>query len=140
MSVTEARTEADLHLFFHPRTIALIGATDDKRRAGYALFRKVVERGEREGTRVFPVNPRLSEIDGIQCYPTLAEVPDDLDVAVVMIGDAEKGVRDAVAKGAKFCIIFTAGFSELGEEGKRREERLAGIARPGGGGPFGPDT
>jgi acyl-CoA synthetase (NDP forming) len=140
MSVTEARTEADLHLFFHPRTIALIGATDDKRRAGYALFRKVVERGEREGTRVFPVNPRLSEIDGIQCYPTLADVPEAVDVTVVMIGDAEKGVRDAVGKGAKFCIIFTAGFSEVGDEGARKEEELARIAREGGVRLFGPNT
>jgi len=109
---------ADLDLFFHPRTIALIGATDDKRKAGYALFRKIVDRSDREGTKVYPVNPRIAEIDGIKSYPSLGEVPDDVDVAVVMIGDAEKGVRDAVEKGARFCIIFTAGFSELGEEGK----------------------
>src|SRR5207253_474703 len=123
----------DLHRFFHPRTIALIGATDDHRRAGYALFRKVVERAEREGTRVYPVNPRLAEIDGITCYPTLAEVPEErVDVAVVMIGDAERGVRDAVAKGAGFAVIFTAGFSETGEPGRRREEALLSIAREGG--------
>jgi acyl-CoA synthetase (NDP forming) len=130
----------DLDLFFHPRTIALIGATDDKRKAGYALFRKIVERSEREGTKVYPVNPRIEEIDGIKSYPSLAEVPDDVDVAVVMIGDAEKGVRDAVEKGARFCIIFTAGFSELGEEGRKREEELARIARDGGVRLFGPNT
>ena len=133
-------TTADLDLFFHPRTIALIGATDDRRKAGYALFRKIVERSEREGTKVYPVNPRIEGIDGIKSYPGLSDVPDDVDVAVVMIGDAEKGVRDAVSKGAKFCIIFTAGFSELGEEGKQREERLAAIAREGGVRLFGPNT
>src|SRR5438067_1652365 len=133
-------TTADLDLFFHPRTIALIGATDDRRKAGYALFRKIVERSEREGTKVYPVNPRIEEIDGIKSYPGLSDVPDDVDVAVVMIGDAEKGVRDAVSKGAKFCIIFTAGFSELGEEGKQREEELAAIAREGGVRLFGPNT
>ena len=89
----------------------------------------VVERSEREGTKVYPVNPRIAEIDGIKCYPALGEVPDEIDVAVVMIGDAEKGVRDAVEKGAKFCIIFTAGFGELGEEGRQREEQLAVVAR-----------
>src|SRR5437588_3258376 len=98
--VSESPT--DLDLFFHPRTIALIGATDDKRKAGYALFRKIVDRSEREGTKVYPVNPRIEEIDGIKSYPSLAEVPDDVDVAVVMIGDAEKGVRDAVEKAARF--------------------------------------
>ena len=133
-------TTTDLDLFFHPRTIALIGATDDKRKAGYALFRKIVVRSEREGTKVYPVNPRIQEIDGIKSYPSLGEVPDDIDVAVVMIGDAEKGVRDAVEKGARFCIIFTAGFSELGDEGKQREEHLAELAREGGVRLFGPNT
>ncbi|MFN2543992.1 MAG: acetate--CoA ligase family protein [Actinomycetota bacterium] len=133
-------SSADLDLFFHPRTIALIGATDDKRKAGYALFRKIVERGEREGTKVYPVNPRIAEIDGIKSYPTLADVPDDVDVAVVMIGDAEKGVRDAVEKGARFCIVFTAGFGELGEEGAAKERELARIAREGGMRLFGPNT
>jgi acetate---CoA ligase (ADP-forming) len=131
---------ADLDLFFHPRTIALIGATDDKRKAGYALFRKIVERSEREGTKVYPVNPRIAEIDGIKSYPSLADIPDEVDVAVVMIGDAEKGVRDAVEKGARFCIIFTAGFSELGEKGREREEQLALVARDGGVRLFGPNT
>src|SRR2546423_3365318 len=133
-------TAPDLDLFFNPRTIALIGATDDKRKAGYALFRKIVERSQREGTKVYPVNPRIEEIDGIKSYPSLGDVPDDVDVAVVMIGDAEKGVRDAGAKSAKFCIIFTAGFSELGEEGRQREELLAQIARDGGVRLFGPNT
>ena len=86
------------------------------------------------------MNPRIAEIDGIKSYPSLGEVPDDVDVAVVMIGDAEKGVRDAVEKGARFCIIFTAGFSELGEEGKQREDQLAQLARDGGVRLFGPNT
>src|SRR2546423_1631153 len=133
-------TAPDLDLFFNPRTIALIGATDDKRKAGYALFRKIVERSQREGTKVYPVNPRIEEIDGIKSYPSLTDVPDDIDVAFVTTGDAEGGVRDAGEKGAGCCIIFTAGFSELGEEGKQREEHLAAIAREGGVRLFGPNT
>ncbi len=130
----------DLHRFFHPKSIALIGATDDKRRAGYALFLKVRERGEREGTVVYPVNPRLEELDGVKCYPSLAEVPGEVDVAVIMIGDAERGLRDAVAKGAAFAIIFTAGFAEMGEAGAAKERELAEIAREGGVRLFGPNT
>ncbi len=141
MSGAQPNPPADLHLFFHPRTIALIGATDDRRRAGYALFRKVVERAGREGTAVYPVNPRLAEIDGITCYPTLEDVPQrTVDVVVVMIGDAEQGVRDAVAKGARFAVIFTAGFSEVGEAGRRREQDLVALAREGGLRLFGPNT
>jgi acyl-CoA synthetase (NDP forming) len=138
--VSDPTESLDLYRFFHPKTIALIGATDDKKRAGYALFRKVVDRGKREGTVVYPVNPRLQELDGITCYPTLADVPGEVDVAVIMIGDAEKGLRDAVAKGAKFAIIFTAGFAEMGEEGAAKEAELATIAREGGVRLFGPNT
>ncbi len=138
--MSAAQEPLDLHRFFHPKSIALIGATDDKRRAGYALFLKVRERGEREGTVVYPVNPRLEELDGVKCYPSLAEVPGEVDVAVIMIGDAEKGLRDAVAKGAAFAIIFTAGFAEMGEEGAAKERELAEIAREGGVRLFGPNT
>lgn len=132
--------ETDLRLFFHPRTIALVGATGNKRKPGYALLRKVVLRAERDGTKVYGVNPRLSDIEGVPCYPSLGDVPDEIDVVVVMIGDAERAVRDAVAKRAKFCIIFTAGFSETGEAGARREEELARSAREGGVRLFGPNT
>lgn len=132
--------ETDLRLFFHPRTIALIGATDDKRKPGYHLLKKVVQRAARDGGRVYAVNPRTNDIEGVPCYATLADVPDEIDVAVVMIGDAERGLRDAVAKGAKFVIIFTAGFREVGEEGAKREEELARIAREGGVRLFGPNT
>jgi acetate---CoA ligase (ADP-forming) len=132
--------ETDLSLFFHPRTIAVIGATDDKRKPGYALLRKVQARAERDGATVYGVNPRLTDIDGIACYPSLAEVPGEIDVAVIMIGDAEAGLRDVVAKGARFAVIFTAGFREVGEAGAKREEELAKIARDGGVRLFGPNT
>ena len=116
--------ETDLRLFFHPRTIAVIGATDDKRKPGYALLMKVKARAERDGARVYGVNPRLNDIDGIACFPTLADVPGEIDVAVIMIGDAEQGLRDVVAKAGRFAIIFTAGFREVGVY--RRHARLDG--------------
>ena len=132
--------ETDLSLFFHPRTIAVIGATDDKRKPGYALLKKVKARADRDGASVYGVNPRLTDIDGIPCFPALSDVPADIDVAVIMIGDAEKGLRDVVAKGARFAVIFTAGFREVGAEGAKREEELAKIARDGGVRLFGPNT
>jgi acetate---CoA ligase (ADP-forming) len=132
--------ETDLRLFFHPRAIALIGATGDKTKPGYHLFRKVLERAKRDGGTVYPVNPNTAEIEGTPCYPSLADVPGHLDVVVVMIGDAEQGLRDAVAKKATFCIIFTAGFSEIGAEGAARERALAKIAAEGGVRLFGPNT
>ena len=132
--------ETDLSLFFHPRTIAVIGATDDKRKPGYALLKKVKARADRDGASVYGVNPRLTDIDGIPCFPALSDVPADIDVAVIMIGDAEKGLRDVVAKGSRFAVIFTAGFREVGAEGAKREEELAKIARDGGVRLFGPNT
>jgi acetate---CoA ligase (ADP-forming) len=98
--------ETDLSLFFHPRAIAVIGATDDKHKPGYALLKKVKARADRDGAMVYGVNRRLTDIDGIACFATLADVPGEVDVAVIMIGDAEKGLRDVVAKGARFAVIL----------------------------------
>jgi acyl-CoA synthetase (NDP forming) len=134
------RPETDLRLFFHPRTVAVIGATDDRRKPGYALLQKVRARAERDGARVWGVNPRLSEIDGIPCVPSVADVPEEIDVAVIMIADAERALREVAAKGARFAVVFTAGFREVGEEGARREEELVRIAREGGVRLFGPNT
>ncbi|MHB8511800.1 MAG: acetate--CoA ligase family protein [Actinomycetota bacterium] len=132
--------ETDLKHFFHPRTIAVIGATDDKSRPGYHLLKKVIARSARDGGTVYGVNPRLQQVEGVACYPTLNDVPGELDVVVVMINDAERGVRDAVARKARFAIVFTAGFREVGAEGATREEALAKIARDGGVRLFGPNT
>ncbi len=133
-------SDIDLGLFFHPRTIAVIGATDGKRKPGYVNLMKVKARADRDGGTVYGVNPRLSDINGVACFPTLDEVPGDIDVAVILINDAERGLRDAVAKKARFAIIFTAGFREVGVDGAKREEELARIARDGGVRLFGPNT
>jgi acetate---CoA ligase (ADP-forming) len=142
---TSQTTSTDLDLFFHPRVTAVVGATDNKQHANYFMFKKVAERAELEGGKVYAVNPRatLTEIDGHPCVPTIADVPGDIDLVVLMVNKdrIEQSLRDTVARKPKFVIIFTAGFRETGiPEDAALEERLGEIAREGGVRLFGPNT
>jgi acyl-CoA synthetase (NDP forming) len=131
---------ADLDRLFHPRAIAVVGATDTPRRANTILYQKVVEKAVHEGADVFPVNPKLERLGERRCYPSVTDIPGDIDVAVVMVSDVEGALRECVAKDVGFVIIFTAGFSEVGPEGAERERRLMDIVRGSRTRIFGPNT
>jgi len=111
---------------FEPRAIAVIGASANPGKIGYRIVENVVRSGYRGG--VFPINPKGGEILGLRVYETLAEVEEEVDLAVISI-PAER-VIDAVktcgAKGVKNLVIITSGFSEVGNlETERRIVRLA---------------
>lgn len=131
----------DLSRFFEPETVAVIGVSRNPKRGGYNLFKKVHARLTPRGSRVYPITPNADEIDGIACYDSIADLPEDsIDLALVMVGDVEGALRQAGAKNTRFALIFTAGFSEVGEEGARREAEVARIAEDAGITIFGPNT
>lgn len=130
----------ELDRFFHPRTVAVIGASDTDGSPNRALFEKVRAKLEPEGAAIFPVNPRLDALDGLRCYPSIKDVEADVDLAVILVGDAVAAMEDVAAKGARFAIVFTAGFSEIGPEGAARERRLGEVAAAGGVRLVGPNT
>ncbi len=140
---TDTAAATDLTLFFHPRTIAVVGASDKPTRGAYHLFKKIQARAALDGSTVWGVNPRLTELEGAPCVPTLADVPEPIDLAVLMVGKEriDDIMRQACDVGATFAIVFTAGFRETGKlEDAEAEERLAAIAREGGVRLFGPNT
>ena len=126
--------------FLSPRTFALIGVSGTPGRPGYSLFTKVRAKMEAIGGKVLPVNPKVDEIDGVPCYPRLADVPEAVDVAVIMVGDVVPALEECVAAKVKYVIIFSAGFAEIGEEGARLQQQVEEIARRGGVRLFGPNT
>jgi len=130
----------DLDRFYHPRTVAIIGASDTAGRPNYLLLNKVRAKLEPEGTTVYPVNPRVESIDGLRCYASVHDIDDEIDLAVIMVGDAIAAMEEVAKKGARFAIVFTAGFSEVGAEGAERERRLGEIAAAGGVRLMGPNT
>ncbi len=126
----------ELRPFFEPNAVAIIGATDKKGKVGNVIFENFKmnkERGIFKGS-IYPVNPKLDEIEGYKVYKSVAELPGDTDLAVISIPAkfVPSTMRDIAKKGIKSVIIITGGFGELGEEGKRMEREILEIARDNG--------
>ncbi len=117
--------ELDLDRFFHPETVAVVGASDTPGRPTTFNFRMIREWADHAGARVYPVNPNRTEVDGLACFTSLLDVPDDVDLAVLLVGDVDGALEDAIEKKARFVVMFAAGFAEAGTEGATRQARLA---------------
>ncbi len=120
--------------FFSPRSIALIGASRSPDSVGQSIMRNLtigcVHRCEYCRPflgRIFPVNPFASEILGLKCFPSVAAVPEPIDLAIVAVPRdiAQKAVDDCIRKKAKAVIIISAGFGESGEAGKKMQLKIA---------------
>lgn len=116
------------HRLFHPRGIAIIGASADATRIGGHPLRALQKAGYRGG--IFPVNPRYREINGLACYPSCSAIGAQCDVAIIAVPAAlvAQAVRDCGDAGIGFAIILTAGFRETGPEGAKLEADLKQVA------------
>ena len=114
----------DLEVFFHPRTVAVVGASDTPRRPSTAMYQKISAWAAAAGARVFPVNPNRDEIDGVACHRSVLDVPADIDLAVILVGDALPVLEEAIEKKARFAVVFAAGFAEVGAEGEKLQRRV----------------
>ncbi|HYF45145.1 MAG TPA: acetate--CoA ligase family protein, partial [Acidimicrobiales bacterium] len=99
-------------------------ASDTPARPNTAMTRKIVAWAEAHGATIHPVNPNREEIDGRPCLPSVLDVPGELDLAVVLVGDAVAAFEQALAKEPRFAVIFSAGFAETGAEGAELQRRL----------------
>ncbi len=113
-----------LDAIFKPRAIAVIGASDREHTINRALFMNLIL-GNFKGP-VFPVNPRHNYVHGIRAYKTVEDIPDRVDLAVIMVHkDAVPPVIDGCArKGVKGVVVITAGYKETGPEGAEQERKL----------------
>ena len=126
-------TAAEIEAIFHPRSIAVVGASANPNTPGYDYVSSLQSFGY--SGDVYPVNPRAGEILGLPAFPSLRDVPGRVDYVISCI-PAEAVVDlvdDCAAKGARALQLFTARFSETGrEEGAELERRLAERARAAG--------
>lgn len=115
--------------FFSPEGVAVVGASGDAQKLGFGVVRNLVEHGYRG--RIYPVNPTTREILGLRCYPSLADVPDPVDLAVVVVpAPAVVEVIEACGRrGIRHAVVVSGGFRETGPEGAAREQALAAAAR-----------
>jgi len=130
MVSTEAKKIGTL---FHPRSIAVVGASpkaDTRANQWIRAFMHLNFQG-----KLFPINPKASYVLAYKAYPSILDVPDDIDLAIFSIPFQVviPVMRDCVKKGVKFVHLFTAGFSETGEEEHAEMEReIIRIAQEGG--------
>ncbi|HQI82172.1 MAG TPA: CoA-binding protein [Deltaproteobacteria bacterium] len=130
----------DLKSLFEPRNIAFIGASTNVFKWGFNILHHLVNRGFTGG--IFPVNPRGGEWFGRRVYTSLDEIPQAVDLAVIVVADSLvlDSIAQCAAKGIPAAIVITAGFSETGQEGARLERRVVEAARSGGMRIVGPNT
>ena len=116
----------ELDKIFNPKSIAVIGASDEEGSVGYKLFNNIL--AWKEG-KVFPVNIRKKEILGQKAYQSVSEIPETIDLAVIATpAKTVPGVLEECGKaGVKGVIIISAGFKETGAEGQALEKRLVEI-------------
>ncbi len=116
-----------LDYFFTPKAIAVIGASNDPLKLGYEVFKNL--KSYKDG-KVYPVNVKDEVVQGIKAYKNIREIPDEVELAVIVVPKrfVKQTVIDCGEKGVKGIILITAGFGEVGEEGKREERELVEIA------------
>lgn len=114
---------------FRPKSIAVIGASTKKGTIGREILHNLIEY-EFNG-KVFPVNPKATVIHSIKCYSTILDVPDAVDLAIVIVPrDSVKAVLEQCAeKGVKGVVVITSGFKEIGEEGIEKEKEILQVVR-----------
>ncbi len=119
---------ADLSRLLVPKSVAIVGASSDPKKLGAIVLRNIVDSGF--GGQVWPVNPKYQELSGKKCYPDMKGLPGVPDLVVVAIPAAAvmEVITQAGEAGIKAAVVFSAGFGELGEEGKKQERELAVVA------------
>lgn len=115
-----------------PRTLAVVGASEDAAKIGGRFIKSFIKAGFTG--KLYPIHLKLNEIMGLKAFPSVLEVPDEIDLALLTIPAAatEEAMRQCTAKGVKFVVIHGTGFSEIGGLGRDLERRVLEIARQGG--------
>jgi len=130
--VQSFRQTADLEPLFHPRSIAIIGASASIEKPGgqplYALLKNKFQ------GRIYPVNPRHENLLGIKCYPDLNDVPGEVDMAIIAVPAAfvPAALERCAARGVRVAVIFSSGFAEVGEAGAKMQADMVALARKSG--------
>jgi len=110
-----------LESFFNPKSVAVIGASREPRKFGHVIFKNFIE--SELGGKTYPVNPKAEQILGSKVYSSLAEVPGEVDLAVIAVPApvVPASVDECLSKNVKAAVIISGGFKEVGEKGEKLE-------------------
>jgi acyl-CoA synthetase (NDP forming) len=117
---------------FDPQSVAVIGASNEPAKWGFNVFSRVL--ASAQAREVYPVNNSAEHVLGARAYPTIRDIPGPVELAVVVVPmeGVPSVMEDCLAKGVKAAVVITAGFEEVGEEGKAAQEQIVAMARRGG--------
>src|SRR5690625_1334999 len=117
---------------FKPKSIAIIGASNNMSKLGAADLRKIIDFACTGS--IFPVNPNEEIIQGYKAYKSVLEIPDEVDRAVIILTTKHvlNVLNECAIKGVKVVQIYSAGFGELGECGEEMEKEMLSIAKQHG--------
>jgi acyl-CoA synthetase (NDP forming) len=132
--------EPNFDLLFNPKSIALIGASNNLGKWGAIIFLNILLGGY--PGRLYPVNPKEEKVLGKKAYGRITQISDPVDLAIIAIPAhlTMESVKDCIRKGVRMAIVITSDFSETGEEGARLEKELTQMARAAGLRLVGPNT
>ncbi len=123
-----------MHTFFEPKAVAVIGASRRTMKAGHVIFKNFVINKQRNlfKAKLYPVNPNEKTIQGFPCYPSILDINDEVDLAVIVVPAkiVPKVMQEIAKKGVKAAVIITSGFSEVGNH--KLEEEVTAIAKKAG--------
>lgn len=133
-SVSSISSISSLDVFFHPRGVALIGASHNPAKLGYAILRNLLDPITGYPGPIYPINLKADAILGCRCYSDIAAVPDPVDLAIIVVpATSMPAVMHACSqRGIKAAVIISGGFREVGGEGAALERQVIAIARRSG--------
>ncbi|MEM3675468.1 MAG: CoA-binding protein [Thermoplasmataceae archaeon] len=113
-----------LAALFQPKSVAVVGASNDPMKIGNAILRNLIASGY--GGKIFPVNPNLKEVEGIESFPSVSSLSETPDLVVIAISAARslEVLRECVNRNVPYVILIPGGFSETGEEGRKLEHDI----------------
>lgn len=115
----------------NPQSVAIIGASSAPERIGGRPLHYMLKHGFKGA--IYPVNPRRDRVQGLPAYPTIADVPEKVDCAIIAVPakDVVDTMRACVSAGVKSAVLFSSGFAEAGHDGATAQAEVATIAREG---------
>lgn len=129
-----------LNRFFYPKAIAIIGASGDPAKLGGRPVDQTLRLGF--PGRIYPVNPGSAEVQGLRAYAAVADLPDDVDCAVIVVParGVETAIESCAAKKIPLAVILSSGFAEASEAGAQAQARIASVAQAAGMRIIGPNS
>lgn len=130
----------ELKCFFEPDSVAVVGASRNPLKFGHFLLKNLLDLGFRG--EIYPVNPKADKVLGLQAYPRVDLIEDDVDLAIIIVPASvvPQIMKDCSKKRVKGVVICSSGFRETGEVGQRLEKDVVAIAKKAGIRVIGPNT